>query len=210
MVPQFEEAAFKLQKGEVSQPFETQFGWHIVKVDDRRAAGSAVRSRRSRSASSAAIIHQKAQQIAGDLRAKAKIEYIDPRDADAPETCRGRRSSGRATDPPGAQGDDDGQIRRQSLRRSRRRSLPDMPVVPGVRLAACEAGIRYQNRTDLMVAVLDPGTVAAGVLTQSKTCSAPVLWCRDNLPARQGAGAGGQLRQRQRLHRQEGQRGRRA
>ena len=60
--------------------------------------------------------------------------------------------------------------------------LPDMPVVPGVRLAACEAGIRYQNRTDLMVAVLDPGTVAAGVLTQSKTCSAPVLWCRANLP----------------------------
>ena len=60
--------------------------------------------------------------------------------------------------------------------------LPDMPVVPGVRLAACEAGIRYQNRTDLMAAVLDPGTVAAGVLTQSKTCSAPVLWCRANLP----------------------------
>ena len=57
-----------------------------------------------------------------------------------------------------------------------------MPVVPGVRLAACEAGIRYQNRTDLMVAVLDPGTVAAGVLTRSKTCSAPVLWCRANLP----------------------------
>jgi glutamate N-acetyltransferase / amino-acid N-acetyltransferase len=60
--------------------------------------------------------------------------------------------------------------------------LPDMPVVPGVRLAACEAGIRYQNRTDLMAAVLDPGTVAAGVLTRSKTCSAPVLWCRANLP----------------------------
>jgi glutamate N-acetyltransferase / amino-acid N-acetyltransferase len=59
--------------------------------------------------------------------------------------------------------------------------LPDMPVVPGVRLAACEAGIRYQNRTDLMAAVFDPGTVAAGVLTQSKTCSAPVLWCRSNL-----------------------------
>jgi glutamate N-acetyltransferase / amino-acid N-acetyltransferase len=61
-------------------------------------------------------------------------------------------------------------------------SLPAMPVVPGVRLAACEAGIRYQNRTDLMAVVLDPGTVAAGVLTQSKTCSAPVLWCRANLP----------------------------
>jgi glutamate N-acetyltransferase/amino-acid N-acetyltransferase len=59
--------------------------------------------------------------------------------------------------------------------------LPDMPVVPGVRFAACEAGIRYKGRTDLMMAVLDPGTTAAGVLTRSKTCSAPVLWCRANL-----------------------------
>jgi len=59
--------------------------------------------------------------------------------------------------------------------------LPDMPAVPGVRLAACEAGVRYANRTDLMLAVLDAGTAAAGVLTRSKTCSAPVLWCREGL-----------------------------
>jgi glutamate N-acetyltransferase / amino-acid N-acetyltransferase len=59
--------------------------------------------------------------------------------------------------------------------------LLDMPLVPGVRFAACAAGIRYAGRTDLMLAVLDPGTVAAGVLTQSKTGSAPVLWCRQNL-----------------------------
>ena len=59
--------------------------------------------------------------------------------------------------------------------------LPEMPQVPGVQLAACEAGIRYQGRTDLMLAVLEPGTVAAGVLTRSKTSSAPVLWCRENL-----------------------------
>ncbi len=59
--------------------------------------------------------------------------------------------------------------------------LPDMPIVPGVRFAACEAGIRYKGRTDLMMAVLDAGTTAAGVLTRSKTCSAPVLWCRANL-----------------------------
>lgn len=56
-----------------------------------------------------------------------------------------------------------------------------MPAIEGVRFAACEAGIRYSGRTDLMIAVMDAGTVAAGVLTQSKTCSAPVLWCRQNL-----------------------------
>jgi glutamate N-acetyltransferase/amino-acid N-acetyltransferase len=59
--------------------------------------------------------------------------------------------------------------------------LPEMPQVPGVLFAACAAGIRYAGRTDLMLAVLDPGTVAAGVLTRSKTSSAPVLWCRQNL-----------------------------
>jgi peptidyl-prolyl cis-trans isomerase C len=77
MVPQFEEAAFKLKKGEVSQPIETQFGWHLVRVDERRRrpapAFEAVKDRML-----AAMIHQKAQQIAADLRRKAQIEYIDP------------------------------------------------------------------------------------------------------------------------------------
>ena len=61
------------------------------------------------------------------------------------------------------------------------KSLPELPVIEGVRFATAEAGIRYKNRTDLMVAVMDAGTAAAGVLTQSKTCSAPVLWCRESL-----------------------------
>ncbi len=60
-------------------------------------------------------------------------------------------------------------------------SLPKLPAIDGARFATAEAGIRYRNRTDLMVAVMEPGTVAAGVLTQSKTCSAPVVLCRDNL-----------------------------
>jgi len=60
-------------------------------------------------------------------------------------------------------------------------TLPKLAPVDGVRFATAEAGIRYMNRTDLMVAVMDEGTTAAGVLTQSKTCSAPVLWCRKSL-----------------------------
>ena len=62
-------------------------------------------------------------------------------------------------------------------------ALAKLPPLDGVRFATAEAGIRYKARTDLMVAVLEPGTVAAGVLTQSKTCSAPVLACRDALAA---------------------------
>lgn len=61
------------------------------------------------------------------------------------------------------------------------KSLPRLPAISGVRFATAEAGIRYKGRTDLMVAVLDEGTTAAGVFTQSKTASAPVLWCRRSL-----------------------------
>ena len=60
-------------------------------------------------------------------------------------------------------------------------SVPDMPAIAGVKLATAAAGIKYANRTDVLLALLDPGTVAAGVFTQSKCPSAPVEWCRDNL-----------------------------
>jgi glutamate N-acetyltransferase / amino-acid N-acetyltransferase len=60
-------------------------------------------------------------------------------------------------------------------------TLPHLDPLDGVRFATAEAGIRYKGRTDLLVAVMDEGTTAAGVLTQSKTASAPVLWCRRSL-----------------------------
>ena len=65
------------------------------------------------------------------------------------------------------------------------RSLPDMPPVAGVRFATGAAGIKYKGRTDVMLALMDEGTTAAGVLTRSKCPSAPVDWCRRNLPGGQ-------------------------
>ena len=59
--------------------------------------------------------------------------------------------------------------------------LAELPPIEGVRIATAAAGIRYPGRTDLLFALLDPGTSVAGVLTKSKTASAPVDWCRQHL-----------------------------
>ena len=61
------------------------------------------------------------------------------------------------------------------------KNVPDMPVIAGVRLATAEAGIRYKNRTDVLLAIMDKGTAVAGVFTKSKCPSAPVEWCRSKL-----------------------------
>ncbi len=61
--------------------------------------------------------------------------------------------------------------------------FPDMPAVDGVRLATAAAGIRYVGRTDVLLALFEPGTSVAGVFTQSKCPSAPVDWCRSHLKA---------------------------
>ena len=59
--------------------------------------------------------------------------------------------------------------------------FPDMPPVAGVRLATAAAGIRYPGRTDVLLALFEPGTTVAGVFTRSKCPSAPVDWCRAQL-----------------------------
>ena len=56
-----------------------------------------------------------------------------------------------------------------------------LPPIRGLRIATAEAGIKYRNRTDLMLMVFDQGTEVGGVFTRSKCPSAPVDFCRQNL-----------------------------
>jgi glutamate N-acetyltransferase / amino-acid N-acetyltransferase len=58
------------------------------------------------------------------------------------------------------------------------KTVPDMPAIAGVRLATAAAGIRYKDRTDVLLVVFDEGTSVGGVFTRSKCPSAPVEWCR--------------------------------
>ena len=62
-------------------------------------------------------------------------------------------------------------------------SFPDLPEIEGVRFASGAAAIRYKDRADVMLAIFDKGTQAAGVFTKSKCPSAPVDWCRARLKA---------------------------
>ena len=59
--------------------------------------------------------------------------------------------------------------------------LPELPPVPGVRVATGAAEIRYRAREDVMAMAFPPGTTAAGVFTKNKCPGAPVEWSRKAL-----------------------------
>jgi glutamate N-acetyltransferase/amino-acid N-acetyltransferase len=67
--------------------------------------------------------------------------------------------------------------------------FPDLPVIDGVRFATVAAGVRYQKRTDVMLAELAPGSTIAGTFTKSATRAAPVLDCQAKIGGTSDAGA---------------------
>ena len=60
-------------------------------------------------------------------------------------------------------------------------SFPDIPAINGVNFSTASAGIKYQGRSDVMLAVLDPGTEIAGVFTSSSTRSFAVIDCEEKI-----------------------------
>jgi peptidyl-prolyl cis-trans isomerase C len=74
-VKSFDETIFRLVPGDISEPVKSEFGWHIIKVEDRRALPPYEGMREQ---IVAGLVQQRTQALSEELRKAAKIEYIDP------------------------------------------------------------------------------------------------------------------------------------
>ena len=69
-------------------------------------------------------------------------------------------------------------------------AFPTLPIIKGAAFAAIGAGIKYQNRKDVMLVHLAPGTAMAGVFTRSTTRSGCVRDCQAKLAMKVSADVG--------------------
>ena len=77
MLKPFEDAAFALEVGQISEPVQTQFGWHIIKVEEKRDQPLPTFDQ-VKDAIIAQLVQAKAQEVVTGLRDTAKIEVVDP------------------------------------------------------------------------------------------------------------------------------------
>ncbi len=76
MVPEFADAAFKLDKGQISDPVKTQFGWHIIKVEDKRTKPTPTFDE-AKAQIESYVTHRAQAELVEKLRSTAKIERLD-------------------------------------------------------------------------------------------------------------------------------------
>ena len=76
MVPEFADAAFKLDKGQISDPVHTQFGWHIIKVEDKRIKPTPSFDQVKPQLENF-VAHRAQAELVDNLRKSAKIERLD-------------------------------------------------------------------------------------------------------------------------------------
>jgi peptidyl-prolyl cis-trans isomerase C len=77
MVPEFSKAAFALKVGEISTPIKTDYGWHVIKLEDRKPGGAQPYDQVKNSIK-AVLTRKRVQDAVNTLRKQAKIDVVDP------------------------------------------------------------------------------------------------------------------------------------
>jgi peptidyl-prolyl cis-trans isomerase C len=76
MVAEFSKAAFALKQGEISAPVKTDYGWHVIRLDDRKM-GSAQPYDQVKGAIKNVLVRDKVQALLASLQGSAKVEILD-------------------------------------------------------------------------------------------------------------------------------------
>lgn len=77
MVPEFGKAAFAMKTGEISDPVKSPFGWHIIKVEDRRKM-TAPSFEQMKGQLVEQIVNEEVTKLLNGLMAKAEVKYYGP------------------------------------------------------------------------------------------------------------------------------------